>query len=439
MALFDGLKNLLKADTTDEERQDLGLEDLDGWLGEREAAARRRLEEETQGPRADIRAAIHDLDTAVKTLAEEGHQDVPARVEAILRTAIPAFVTAMDRALAREIPDDDPEAFYAAASSMLTDVIRATRTRGKYLSAAHPETARSIRTTTQQFGDAINAMTGALHRSREQIAAVEECREAAGALERIRREYDTTRESMAEHETRLHTLNDALQSVEEEKERLASGPEVRESADREEKLRNARRRLEEVQDRYRRTQKTAAGLIRRAAKVAGGRGDEGAAASCRRALAVLEGEGGIRDLREVLPAAEESVHAMIDADALRIKNKEETALVRERGAVLSRVEMLSSRIEAERTACTSADEEWGASTGRHLLREVAERESRLTREKDDILQALVAEERHLERLEGDYTDTLLRLRERAQVLSKGEVRIRAPDLIEREEAAPPPE
>jgi|GEM_PF-3319528 len=431
MALFDGLKNLLKADAEEESVRELGLEDLEDWLREKEEAARRRLEEEAQGPRADIRASVHDLEEAVRSLGGVDHQDVPARVEAILRTAIPAFVTAMEKALARELPDTDPEAFYAASSSILTDVIRATKTRGKYLSMAHPETARSIRTATQQFGDAINTMTAALHRFREQIAAVEECREAAGALERIRTDYDRTRESMTVHERRLHSLNDALQSVKQEEERLASSPEVRETVEKEERLHNARKRLEKVQDTYRRTQKTAAGLIHRAEKDAEGRGEVTAAASCRRARAVLEAGADIGELREVLPAAEECVHAALDGDAVRIKNKEEQTLVKERGAILTRMEMLSSRIEAERTTCASAEEEWELSAGRHLQREASDRESRLIREKDDVLQALVSEERHLERLESDYAGTLLRLSERAQVLSKGEVHIRAPDLIGR--------
>ncbi|MHC1626248.1 MAG: hypothetical protein ACXQTN_02760 [Methanoculleaceae archaeon] len=430
MSLFNNIKHILGGEARGRENPVLQFDSLGKWLQEREEAVEKRLDDETVDLRGDIRSAIQELKASLSGLKDEQHQEISPRMESVLRTAVPEFVAAMERALSRDVPDDDPETFYAAASSILVDVVRTIRTRGKYLPAAYPGTAGTMRSVSRRFGRAINEMTAAIHNAREEVDAIAECRDMCTTLERIRRDYDRTRRSLLESTDRLRRLNEEINAVESEEERLRSSPEFMDIIEKEEMLASAERRLKEAKEEYKRRAKTAAGLFRRGAKIAGDHGDQQGADRSRAAATLLESGSDFSEVKDAVRRGWGVLEELIDEGTLRVKKREERGLVRDNGPLPILLERLACRVASEEEAVTSLKEAVEGSEERRRWLEMEDAIAVLTRMKDDLLRSQVQQERRLERLEGEYRRILSHLRERLEDIAGDEIILQAPDLFE---------
>jgi hypothetical protein len=423
------LKDLMKKG--EEAPRFLTFEELGEWLDEEEKREKADLEVRTEAARSRIDALRRSLSAQAGdlTFPEEKRQLHP-KLERIAISTLPLFERSMGQTLGKPFPSGTDE-FYAAAAECLKSCLKAVQGQGKYLQAVFPEEMKAIRATLRDFGNEINALTGAMKMYRERSAQVREVRRVYDALIEIRDGHTGAGSRRSQIERRIADARKTMQDLKREQARLESGPEFRSLT----AIREQISRLERDQDRTTREftvlSAALAHVFRKAEKVAGRKGDPAAAKAVRQATDMLSDHQvpSRDDLAAALRSSLPVVMPLIESGEVPLKNREERVLFADPDHLTVVLEQSAAEYHACAKKLTAALEELAANPVAAHLTQI-ETESRQMEKTIARGEAQLGEfAKHLEDAAGAVPTLIDELERTAAALSGGKVRVQTGPLI----------
>ncbi|MDD1674740.1 MAG: hypothetical protein LUQ13_03760 [Methanomicrobiales archaeon] len=297
------------------------------WASDVEKGIRDRQNEAIAVQKKEVDAALRTIRDVIHILAAADiDEGMHKKLGKVVKNSLPLYLHAMEASLDRTLPEGGEE-FYDAAVEVLKGCLRSTTNQGRYLRAAFPEEMKAIRQALDRSGRAVNAMTGILKTSREEMAPL-------GAIRGMLKELQTT----ADERSRLTALRLACARSNEERDTQinslqASLQDLRNSDGfhREQERVQALSRAEEggaaVERSFRNTATTIARVLERGEKAAIHQG--ASSDKALRAAARLLRDAGIpvmEDLETVLAPAVQAVRSFIADGTVPLKSQEERDL-----------------------------------------------------------------------------------------------------------------
>ena len=324
--MLEFLKGILKKEEA--APRYLTFDGIPAWLDGEEKRALLDLEARNATSRSRIEALRKSLLQQAKALTfPEEKRHLHPKLERIAISTLPMFERSISQALVKPFPEGTDE-FYTAAAECLKNSLRAVQGQGKYLQAVFPEEMKAIRATLRDFGSEINAMTESVKTHRDLMDRIASIREVYDALIEIRdNKSDAGNRSLA-IQRRIADARDAIRALKNEQRAIENGADYGTYAG----LQKQVSILEQEQERVLREFTVLSGAVshvfRKAEKVAGRKGDPGAAKAVSHANSILSDHDVPlpEDLAAALRGAMPIVLPLIASGEVPLKNKEERAL-----------------------------------------------------------------------------------------------------------------
>jgi len=359
--MLEFLKGILKKEEA--APRYIPIEEIPSWLDGEEKRALLDLETRNATSRNRIEALRKSLLQQAKALTfPEEKRHLHPKLERIAISTLPMFERSITQALVKPFPEGTDE-FYTAATECLKNSLRAVQGQGRYLQAVFPEEMKAIRATLRDFGGEINAMTESMKTHRDRADRIASIRDVYDALIEIRdNKSDAGNRSLA-IQRRIANARDAIRALKNERREIENGTDYWTYAG----LQKEVSTLEHDQERTLREFTVLSGAVshvfRKAEKVAGRKGDPGAAKAVSHANSILSDHDVpvLEDLAAGLRGAMPIVLPLIVSGEVPLKNKEERALFAD-AEHLSRIleqnaaeyHSLSSRLAAARENCAKS-------------------------------------------------------------------------------------
>jgi hypothetical protein len=356
--MFRRVRDLFKKDELLHEELELDLDQVSGWLGDREDAIRTDLAESTAPARQGVSDAIERLRLVIGRMSpEDGDAAVHPRLKDISRKTLPQFTRSMNQILSRDLAGD-PETFYATAADILKGAIRMVQGQGKYLASLYPDEMKEVREGIRVLGREVNSMTETIGRAREDLKQISDIRELSESLSRNRAEYASSYDQFAAYETTLLEESRAIEAIEEKLAAMHEHPEYPVRQELEARIRDLNARRGEIDRRAASVISTAHHVFRKAEKVAEKAGDKQAVAALHRILDAYAGSIPEQDdeVRSQTEAALAVTLPLIQREEVALKNKEEIRLFSDPDSLPAELESILAQHKEIRQQLIAAQE-----------------------------------------------------------------------------------
>jgi hypothetical protein len=265
--MFDFLKTLIGS--APEKKVSLAFEDVPAFLDEKERQVKEILSCEVEEPMRSIKNASASLQLTVNTISgADQNPETHPRIKSITKNSLPLFIKAMNTSLAKELPDNDPEAFYTGAVENVKGCLNAVRGQGRYLQVAFPEEMKATKAGIDAVGHEINAMTKALGKYKKQADRIGAARAAHTALADAKKDRAHSFEKEERYLARISEISSRLDEIVQETARLQADPSLATLDEERGKLAGLAREREECLRRYTSLTMTMSHVFRKAEKIA---------------------------------------------------------------------------------------------------------------------------------------------------------------------------
>jgi hypothetical protein len=362
------------------------------WLAERETTARAALVSDTAEPIRLIRNATAELQLIVNSIAgAEQEPDIHPKLKSIAKNSLPLFVKSMNAALAKELPEEDPEEFYNAVVECLKNCVNCARGQGRYLQVVFPEEMKMVRRGIDGIGHEMNTITGLLSRYRAEQQAIAAVQALFTAREDLKADYMKSGDRGRRIAGRIAEMTERLAAIDRELSSLSQDPRQEEVAAKRTELDSLVRDRDESARTYSALSMTASHVFRKAEKIATRKHHLPAVAALGQAIDLLSSHD-LPDpdtLTGVLAAACPVALSQIEEGEISLKNKEERAVFADTSAFCTQCCAACRALSTREAACQVTQEQLAA----HPL---LVKHSSLGREKTQLL-AMLEKERQAQR------------------------------------------
>ncbi|MBP2134583.1 putative nucleic acid-binding Zn-ribbon protein [Methanomicrobium sp. W14] len=161
--------------------------EISGYLDVSGEKTEKSLKEFCEKSRSGISREIEGLKEKVESLSKvkiEDDADIPPRVRVVVEKSVPAFVSAFEKCLPGEFPDD-PEEYYKALVAVVQAAGKCLSGQGKYIHAAFPSEMKDIKSSVDLIGREINSFNKEMKPAmdtKKKISCVRNSYEKTGSL-----------------------------------------------------------------------------------------------------------------------------------------------------------------------------------------------------------------------------------------------------------------
>lgn len=303
----------------------LSFDSVTGLLGERVAAARLILADQTKIPMQNIRNAAAQLQLIVNTIAGAEHDPViHPRLKSIAKNTLPQYIRAMNISLAKELPEDTEE-FYPAAIDCVKNCLNSIQGPGRYLQIVFPEEMKASRTGIDAIGREINHITTTLGAYRKEMTGIHEARTLHATILDTRNNLAKANERDQRITQRIQEITGRLNTIETEVVSIPDDPLMADADTKKKRLKELENHKEEKARIYAALSMTAAHVLRKAEKIALKQKHPNEISILKQAMILLSGHEmpDPVELESALNAACPVAERMIGSGEIALKNKEE--------------------------------------------------------------------------------------------------------------------
>ena len=339
-------------------RQQIAFDAIPGWITEQESAAKATLVSGTREPMDAIRNAIAHLQILVNDIAGAEHDPViHPKLRTIAKNSLPQFVRSMKLSLAKEIPDEDPEAFYTAAAEVMKNCINTAHGQGRYLQAIFPEEMKGVRQGIDGIGRGINTINPLLAAYRKEMADVAAARALFNAIVDLRTDYVKSEEKLHRVHARIAEMSGRRAAIDRELDVNPEDPRMQEIDRQKTALGELAGKRDDAARAWSALSMTASHVFRKAEKIATRQRHPSEIAILNPAMEILS-DHEIPDrekLDEALAAACPVAERMIAAGEVVLKNKEERTIFSDTHQFRADICTACSSLHALEGSCLQAE------------------------------------------------------------------------------------
>lgn len=227
------------------------FDEVGGYLDRKENEAALIVETAAERARAVCTAGMEELYEKVQEIGKmEVRQDSHPhpKVRTVAEKSIPRFISAMEKALSQQLTSD-PELMYEDIIALIRSLADAMKKHGRYIAVVFPDDMKSIKSSLDHMGKALNSMTeevrpaveirGGVSRARplyqEIKAGMEESALLEGEILSMEDDFRELEAGVAEHDEKISSITSGqeyssfistknrLSALREEQEEIVSG------------------------------------------------------------------------------------------------------------------------------------------------------------------------------------------------------------------------